>query len=52
VIQSTSSAFAKTDLDAAGVTILYVADRAYTKSMHLLDSDGNEVEVYIDTSDT
>ena len=42
---------AKTDLDGAGVPILYVADRAYTKSMHLLGPDGNEVELYIDTSD-
>ena len=42
---------AKADLDTAGVPVLYVADRAYTKSMHLLDPDGNEVELYIDTSD-
>jgi catechol 2,3-dioxygenase len=41
----------KSDLDVAGVPILYVADRAYTKSVHLLDPDGNEVELYIDTSD-
>lgn len=40
-----------TDLAAAGVPILYVADRAFTKSGHLLDPDGNEVELYIDTSD-
>jgi catechol 2,3-dioxygenase len=40
-----------TDLDAASVPILYVADRAFTKSVHLLDPDGNEVELYIDTSD-
>lgn len=42
---------AKTELDAAGVPILYVADRAFTKSVHLLDPDENEVELYIDTSD-
>jgi catechol 2,3-dioxygenase len=41
----------KTDLDAAGVPTLYVADRSYTKSLHLLDPDGHEVELYIDTSD-
>jgi catechol 2,3-dioxygenase len=41
----------KADLDAAGAPILYVADRAFTKSVHLLDPDGNEVELYIDTSD-
>jgi catechol 2,3-dioxygenase len=40
-----------TDLDAASVPILYEADRAFTKSVHLLDPDGNEVELYIDTSD-
>ena len=41
----------KADLDARGVPILYEADRAFTKSVHLLDPDGNEVELYIDTSD-
>jgi catechol 2,3-dioxygenase len=42
---------AKTDLDAAGIAILYEANRALTKSLHLHDPDGNEVELYIDTSD-
>jgi catechol 2,3-dioxygenase len=42
----------KADLDAEGVPILYEADRAFTKSVHLLDPDGNEVELYIDTSDS
>jgi catechol 2,3-dioxygenase len=41
----------KTDLDAAGIAILYVADRAFTKSLHMHDPDGNEVELYIDTSE-
>jgi catechol-2,3-dioxygenase len=41
----------RTDLESAGTTILYVADRAYTRSLHLQDPDGNEVELYIDTSD-
>jgi len=41
----------KADLDAAGFQILYEADRAFTRSLHLLDPDGNEVELYIDTSD-
>jgi len=40
----------KTELDAAGIAILYVADRAFTKSLYLHDPDGNEVELYIDTS--
>jgi catechol-2,3-dioxygenase len=41
----------RTDLESAGITILYAADRAYTRSLHLQDPDGNEVELYIDTSD-
>jgi catechol 2,3-dioxygenase len=40
----------KTALDTAGVTVLYEADRALTKSLHLLDPDENEIELYIDTS--
>lgn len=42
---------AESDLEAAGIEILYSADRAFTKSLHLHDPDGNEVELYIDTSD-
>jgi catechol 2,3-dioxygenase len=42
---------AKTDLEAAGIVLLYEADRAFTKSVHLHDPDGNEVELYVDTSD-
>ena len=42
---------ARTDLATAGVEIVYEADRAFTKSMHVHDPDGNEVELYIDTSD-
>ena len=41
----------KADLEAGGVPILYEADREFTRSVHLLDPDGNEVELYIDTSD-
>lgn len=32
--------------------VLYEADRGFAKSVHLLDPDGNEIELYIDTSDT
>ena len=39
------------ELDRAGIPILYVADRDFTKSLHVLDPDGNEVELYVDTSD-
>ena len=41
----------RADLEAAGIPVLYMADRAFTRSVHLLDPDGNEVELYIDTSD-
>lgn len=42
----------KTELAATGIAILYEADRAFTKSVHVSDPDGNEIELYIDTSDT
>jgi catechol 2,3-dioxygenase len=42
---------AKAELEAAHIEIIYEADRAFTKSMHLHDPDGHEVELYIDTSD-
>ncbi len=41
----------KAVLDAAGIAALYEADRAFTKSLHVEDPDGHEVELYIDTSD-
>jgi catechol-2,3-dioxygenase len=31
--------------------VLYEADRAFTKSIHIRDPDAHEVELYIDTSD-
>jgi catechol 2,3-dioxygenase len=39
------------ELDAAGVAVLYEADRTFTKSVHVQDPDGHEIELYIDTSD-
>ena len=39
---------AKTELEARNVEILYEADRRFTKSMHMHDPDGNEVELYVD----
>ena len=36
-------------LHASGTPVLYEADRAFTKSVHVLDPDGNEIELYIDT---
>ncbi len=32
--------------------VLYEADRGFAKSVHVLDPDGNEIELYIDISDT
>ena len=40
----------KAELDAAGISILYEADRAFTRSLHLLDPDQNEIELYVDTA--
>lgn len=42
---------ARSALHASGVPVLYEADRAFTKSVHVLDPDGNEIELYISTSD-
>ena len=39
---------AKADLADADVNVIYEADRTFTKSVHVHDPDGNEVELYID----
>ena len=39
-------------LDSAGIDILYTAERDVTTSLHLHDPDGNEVELYVDKSDS
>ena len=36
-------------LHTSGTQILYEADRGFTKSVHVLDPDGNEVELYVET---
>jgi hypothetical protein len=36
-------------LHASGTHILYEADRGFAKSVHVLDPDGNEVELYVET---
>ena len=41
----------RTELEAAGIAIQYEAERAFTTSLHMLDPDQNEVELYIETSD-
>ncbi len=38
-------------LHDSGTPVLYEADRGFAKSVHVLDPDGNEIELYIDTSD-
>jgi catechol 2,3-dioxygenase len=38
-------------LHASRAPVLYEAERAFTKSVHLLDPDGNEIELYIDVQD-
>ena len=35
-------------LDASGTRCLYEADRAFAKSVHVLDPDGNEVELSVE----
>lgn len=40
---------ARSELDASGTRCLYEADRAFAKSVHVLDPDGNEVELYVET---
>jgi catechol-2,3-dioxygenase len=39
---------AREDLRGSATPVLYAADRTFTKSVHLLDPDRNEVELYID----
>ena len=36
-------------LRRSGTPVLYEADRGFAKSVHVLDPDGNEIELYIDT---
>jgi catechol-2,3-dioxygenase len=43
---------AEADLKSAQITVLYAAERTFTKSLHLCDPDGNEVELYVETSGT
>jgi len=41
---------AKADLEAAGVSVVPI-DHGVSQSLYMSDPDGNEVEVYVDTSD-
>ena len=42
---------ARSVLDASGTPILYEAERGFSRSVHVLDPDGNEIELYVDISD-
>jgi catechol 2,3-dioxygenase len=37
-------------LDESGTPVLYEAQRGFSRSVHVLDPDGNEVELYVDIS--
>ncbi len=39
---------AKAELEAAGVRIVGMSDHHVSKSLYLLDPDGNEIEVFVD----
>lgn len=43
-------AVARSLLDASGIPVPYEAERSFSRSMHVLDPDGNEIELYVDTA--
>jgi catechol-2,3-dioxygenase len=43
---------ARSVLEATRTPVLYEAERSFTQSLHVLDPDGNEIELYVDVSDT
>lgn len=38
-------------LESSGSPVLYEAERGSARSLHVLDPDGNEIELYVDVSD-
>lgn len=38
-------------LERSGSPILYEAERGFSRSVHVLDPDGNEIELYVDIPD-
>ena len=38
-------------LASSGTPVLYEAERGSSRSMHVLDPDGNEIELYVDLRD-
>ncbi len=41
---------ARSVLDESGTPVLYEAQRGFSRSVHVLDPDGNEIEIYVDIS--
>ena len=41
---------ARSVLDESGTPVLYEAQRGFSRSVHVLDPDGNEIELYVDIS--
>ena len=41
---------ARSLLDESGTRVLYEAQRGFSRSVHVLDPDGNEIELYVDIS--
>jgi len=41
---------ARSVLGASGTPVLYEAERGFSRSVHVLDPDGNEIELYVDVS--
>ena len=39
-------------LEAERTPVLYEAERSFARSLHVLDPDGNEIELYVNVSDT
>ncbi len=43
-------ALARNLLEVSGAPVLYEAERGFSRSVHVLDPDGNEMELYVDIS--
>ncbi len=43
---------ARSVLETERTPVLYEAERRFTRSLHVIDPDGNEIELYVDVSDT
>ena len=41
---------ARSLLEESGTPVLYEAQRGFSRSVHVLDPDGNEIELYVDIS--